>query len=216
MQAGAVTILGVAARALRYAATAASRWPSCSRISAEGEPGRGEIRRQLDRLQQEIGRAGEIAAQLQVAGEIVAAVGDQIAGGQEQGRRHRAGNCRGRARLSKRQSSRLERRSSPPMTAEISQRAPIYLRCARKTSCSPAPAGLCCQPRRFPHRPGAAGRARADHAWPFRPCPLRPWRGAGDARDARHHGGCATATDFAGTHAGGRLRRGRSGSAMSA
>ena len=42
------------------------------------------------------------------------------------------------------------------------------------------------QARRLPHRSGAAGRAGADHAWPFRPRPRRPRRGAGDAGDARH------------------------------
>ena len=51
---------------------------------AEREPGRGEIRRQLDRLLQQVGGGGEIALQLQVAREIIAAVGNEIAGGQEQ------------------------------------------------------------------------------------------------------------------------------------
>ena len=42
-----------------------------------------EIRRQLDRLQQQIGGGRQIALQLQVARELEAAVGHQIAGGQE-------------------------------------------------------------------------------------------------------------------------------------
>ena len=55
---------------------------------AEREPGRGEIRRQLDRLQQQIGGGGQIALQLQIAREFEAAVGHQIAGGEEQARGH--------------------------------------------------------------------------------------------------------------------------------
>ena len=50
---------------------------------AEREPGRGKARREFDRLQQQIGGGGEIALQLQVAGEFEPAVGHQIAGGQE-------------------------------------------------------------------------------------------------------------------------------------
>ena len=57
---------------------------------AKREPGRGEIRRQFDGLLQQVGRGRQIAAQLQVAREIVAAVGNQIAGGQEQAGGHRA------------------------------------------------------------------------------------------------------------------------------
>src|SRR5262249_60920220 len=53
---------------------------------AEREPGRGKVRRQLHRLLQQVGRRREVAAQLQVAREIVAAVGNQIAGGQEKKR----------------------------------------------------------------------------------------------------------------------------------
>ena len=50
---------------------------------AEREPGRGEVRRELGRLQQQIGGGGQIALQLQIARELEAAVGHQIAGGQE-------------------------------------------------------------------------------------------------------------------------------------
>ena len=42
---------------------------------------------------------------------------------------------------------------------------------------------------RFFCRSAAPGSARAHHPRPFRSCPRRPRRGAGDARDARHHGG---------------------------
>src|SRR5580704_8694914 len=38
---------------------------------------------------------------------------------------------------------------------------------------------------RLPYRPDAAGRAGADHACPFRSCPRRPWRRAGNAGDPR-------------------------------
>ena len=50
---------------------------------AEREPGGDEIRRQFDRLQQQIGGGGQIALQLQVARKLEAAVRHQIAGGQE-------------------------------------------------------------------------------------------------------------------------------------
>ena len=51
---------------------------------AEREPGRGEIRRELERLCQQVGGGGQVALELEVAGEFEAAVGDEIAGGQEQ------------------------------------------------------------------------------------------------------------------------------------
>ena len=56
---------------------------------AEREPGGGKAGRELDGLQQQIGGGDEIALQLQVAREFEPAVGDQIAGGQEQARGHR-------------------------------------------------------------------------------------------------------------------------------
>ncbi len=46
---------------------------------AEREPGRGKVRRDFDRLLQEIGGRRQIAFQLQVARELEAAVGKQIA-----------------------------------------------------------------------------------------------------------------------------------------
>jgi hypothetical protein len=51
---------------------------------AEREPGRGEARRQLDRLRIEIGGGGEIAAFFEVLGELETPVGDQVAGGNEE------------------------------------------------------------------------------------------------------------------------------------
>lgn len=55
---------------------------------AEGEPGGGEFRRDLDRLLEQVGGGGQIALQLQVARELEATVGNEIAGGQEQAQRH--------------------------------------------------------------------------------------------------------------------------------
>ncbi len=56
---------------------------------AEREPGGGKTGRKLGRLKQEIGGGGEIALELQIARKIKPAVGNQIAGGQEQSRGHR-------------------------------------------------------------------------------------------------------------------------------
>ena len=50
---------------------------------AEREPGRGEIRCEFDRLLDEIGGSWQITLELEVARELEAAVGHQIAGGQE-------------------------------------------------------------------------------------------------------------------------------------
>ena len=55
---------------------------------AEREPGRGEIRRQFDRLREQIGGGDEITLPLQVAREFEPAVGHQIAGGEKQSRGH--------------------------------------------------------------------------------------------------------------------------------
>ena len=63
------------------------------------------------------------------------------------------------------------------------------------------------QARRLPYRSGAAGRAGRDHPWPFRPRPARPWRGAGDAGNARHDA-AALRRQFRRQHAGDRLWRG--------
>ncbi|MGY3362617.1 hypothetical protein ACVWZK_009280 [Bradyrhizobium sp. GM0.4] len=55
---------------------------------AEREPGRGEIRRNLDGLLQQVGGGRQIALELEVARELEAAVGHEIAGGQEQAQGH--------------------------------------------------------------------------------------------------------------------------------
>ena len=88
-QAGAVAVIGVggagpAKRRDRLIALA-----ELFAEFAEREPGRGEIRRQFRGLQQQIGGGDQIALQLQIAGEFEPAVGNHIAGGQEQARGHR-------------------------------------------------------------------------------------------------------------------------------
>ena len=55
---------------------------------AEREPGRREVRRKFDCLRKEVGGGNKIALQLQVARELEATIGDQIAGGQKQARGH--------------------------------------------------------------------------------------------------------------------------------
>ena len=51
---------------------------------AEREPGGGEVRRQLDRLRQDIGGSEEIAARRQVDCRLVAPVGEEVARGDEE------------------------------------------------------------------------------------------------------------------------------------
>ena len=51
---------------------------------AEREPGGGEAGRDLDRLRQQVGGGGEIAARGEVARELKPAVGQKVAGGEEQ------------------------------------------------------------------------------------------------------------------------------------
>ena len=96
---GAVAVLGIARAPSERPRSAASRSPSCFADLAKREPGGGEIRRQFDRLLQQVGGGGQVAAQLQVAGEIEAAVGHQIAGGKKQAGRHGFQyGCAGQAR----------------------------------------------------------------------------------------------------------------------
>ena len=118
---------------------------------AEREPGRGEVRRQFDRLQQQIGGGGEIALQLQVAGEIEPAVGNHIAGGQKQARGHRYCNV---------SPLKIRRRS-----AYIPDMRPQDI-------LMPVAAGLCCKPGGFhidPVRPverAVITHGHSDHARP--------------------------------------------------
>ena len=133
--------------------------------------------------------AGEIALQLQIAREIEPAVGNQIAGGQEQARGHWGTDSGSGWRV------KLERHDRCLYTRNAPARHPDA-RCRRPVL----------QARRLPHRSGAAGRARRDHPWPFRPCPARPWRGAGDPGNARHDA-AALWRQFCRQHAGDRLWR---------
>ena len=55
---------------------------------AEREPRGDKIRRELNGLHQQIGGGRKIAFQLQIAREFEPAVGNEIAGGQEQARGH--------------------------------------------------------------------------------------------------------------------------------
>src|SRR5437588_11971291 len=61
------------------------------------EPRRGEARRKLDRLFEQIGGSGEISLELQVARKVEAPIGYQIAGRHEQADGHLLGT--GPARL---------------------------------------------------------------------------------------------------------------------
>ena len=65
---------------------------------AEREPGRGEARRQLDGLRQNVGGAGHIALRGMIERPFVAPVGDQVAGGDKE----RAGIGHRRARVAQR------------------------------------------------------------------------------------------------------------------
>ena len=119
---------------------------------AKGEPGRGEIRCKLDRLLQQVGSGGQIALQLQVARELEAAVGEQVAGGEKQARGHPGKPVNG-----------------------LQQRVKAYMTDMRPQDLlTPVPAGLCCKPGNFhidPVRPveravithGHSDHARAGH-----------------------------------------------------
>ena len=73
------------------AAMAPARSPSASRIAPSANQAVAKCRRELQRLLEDIGGAGEIAALRVVDRPLVAAVGDQVAGGNEKRRcRHGA------------------------------------------------------------------------------------------------------------------------------
>ena len=122
MQAGAVPILGVGGVRVakrRHGRLALAELPA---DLAEGKPGRGKFRRQLDCLKKQIGGGGQIALQLQIAREFVAAVGHQIAGGLKQSRGH-ASKSSGEAPAMHQRGNSLERwiRGSSRMTAKKSR-----------------------------------------------------------------------------------------------
>ena len=126
---------------------------------AEREPGRGKVRRKLDRLQQQIGGGGEIAFQLQIARKIEPPVGHQVAGGQEQARRHLGNRLQ---TFGDRLRQRLRMRLTPDyITEDASTRHPAA-----------SSAGLCCKPGGFhidPVRPverAVITHGHSDHARP--------------------------------------------------
>ena len=139
VQAGAVAIVGIGGARLAKRLDRRVALAELLADFAEREPGRGEIRRELDGLHQQIGGGRQVALQLQIARKFEAAVGDQIAGGQEQARGHGsklviAGQVPAHRRdpaIHRRTLRRWMRGSSPRMTL-ISDR--LYPGCARKTS----------------------------------------------------------------------------------
>ncbi len=92
LQPRAVIILGIGVAGLLESGDRAVAVAELVADGAEREPGRGEARRQLHGLRQNIGGAGKIAPRGMVERPLVAPVGDQIAGGDEEraGVRHRA------------------------------------------------------------------------------------------------------------------------------
>jgi hypothetical protein len=83
LQPRAVVILGIGVAGMPKAAMAPLAVAEPVADGAEREPGRGEARRKLDGLRQDIGGAGKIAARGLIERPFVAPVGDQIAGGDE-------------------------------------------------------------------------------------------------------------------------------------
>ncbi len=85
----AVTILGITSK--RLAKRRQRPFAVIQQLTrfAERKPGRRETRRQFQRLRQQVRGGGNIAAGGQLACEGVAAVGDEIAGGEEDGRCHK-------------------------------------------------------------------------------------------------------------------------------
>ena len=83
LQPRAVIILRIGVAGLSNAATAPARSPSRSRMAPSANQAVANARRKLDGLRQNIGRAGKIAARGMIDRPFVAAVGDQIAGGNE-------------------------------------------------------------------------------------------------------------------------------------
>jgi putative mRNA 3-end processing factor len=120
----------------------------------QGEPGRDEARREFHGLAEQVGGSHEVASQLQIARKFETAVGNEIAGGQEQAQGHRERSL----------GTRLE--WSSPRT---------YMRDMRPQDIlTPTSSGLCCKPGGFhidPTRPveralithGHSDHARAGH-----------------------------------------------------
>ncbi|MEY9187243.1 hypothetical protein ABH987_000871 [Bradyrhizobium ottawaense] len=88
MQASAVLVLGIGPPRFSKCGDRLVALAELLTDFAEREPGRGEVRRELDRLLYEVSGGGQIALELEVACELEAAVGDEIAGSLEQAERH--------------------------------------------------------------------------------------------------------------------------------
>ncbi len=80
LQARAVIIVGVGVAGLRERRDRAVAVAEPVADGAKREPGRGEVRRELHRLRQDIGRRGKVAARGKLDRRLVAPVGNQIAG----------------------------------------------------------------------------------------------------------------------------------------
>ena len=177
LQPRAVIVLGVGVARLLPGRDRAGAVAEIVANGAEREPGGGEGGRELDRLRQDIGGAGEVAA----------------------ARRDRAPTCSGGRRSDRRRRRTAVHLSLASFTA--------YLRPMRPEDILvPTPAGVCCKLGGFHIDPDAAGRQGADHARPFRPRARRPRRGAGDAGDARSDA-AALRREFRRRDAGDPLRR---------
>ena len=131
---------------------------------AEREPGGGKAGRQLHRLRRISAAAGKIAARGAIERPFVAPVGDQVAGGDEQGPSVIA-----------------------PFTTYLGAMRPedILLPDARRRVL---------QARRLSYRSHAAGRQGADHPRPFRPCARRVMARCWPRRRRSTSCGCAMAT----------------------
>ena len=84
MQPRAVVILGIGVARFLERGNRAVAIAEPVADGAEREPGRGEARRQLDRLRQNVGGAGKIALRGVIERPFVAPVGDQVAGGDKE------------------------------------------------------------------------------------------------------------------------------------
>jgi putative mRNA 3-end processing factor len=126
---------------------------------AKREPGRDKAGRELDGLLQQIRGRREIALELQVARKFVTAVGNQIAGGEEQARGHQFVLC--------------SLGSPLPGGRGKNHVQPHYITDMRPQDIlTPQPAGLCCKPGGFhidPVRPverAVITHGHSDHARP--------------------------------------------------
>ena len=92
MQASAVTIVGVGGERPLEGRNRPSPVARLEANLAERKPCRREARRELQRLLHELGGGRQIARRRKVARALIAAVGDEVAGGCEQQGRHHESN----------------------------------------------------------------------------------------------------------------------------